>query len=209
MYSKIFLRNKRNTYSPTGLWPCIEWKRATSNSAFHFTSSSSPCDMPASTRQVPSPCVLKPNSCCRRATLAWLVSCARAGPDEQIREESYDTRLSRGTSRQQCVCRFECLTASIAVMSGKELPKVADAEKESHYGYVFGVSGPGEDILNTYKCIIILGRSLWSEPIQPASSQILQVMTTNGQCIYFFCHSVVPLGTPATISYMRQLKGVS
>ena len=51
------------------------------------------------------------------------------------------------------MCRFECLTASIAVMSGKELPKVADAEKESHYGYVFGVSGPGEDILNTYKKI--------------------------------------------------------
>ena len=48
-----------------------------------------------------------------------------------------------------CVCRFECLTASvnIAVMSGKELPKVADAEKESQYGYVFGVSGPGEDII--------------------------------------------------------------
>ena len=49
-----------------------------------------------------------------------------------------------------CVCHFECLSASvnIAVMSGKELPKVADVEKESQYGYVFGVSGPGEDILS-------------------------------------------------------------
>lgn len=25
-----------------------------------------------------------------------------------------------------------------------ELPRVADVEKESQYGYVFGVSGPGE-----------------------------------------------------------------
>ena len=31
-----------------------------------------------------------------------------------------------------------------AIMSGRELPKVADAEKESLYGFVFGVSGPGE-----------------------------------------------------------------
>ena len=48
------------------------------------------------------------------------------------------------------MCHFECLSANvnIAVMSGKELPKVADAEKESQYGYVFGVSGPGEDIFN-------------------------------------------------------------
>lgn len=73
------------------------------------------------------------------------------------------------------MCRFECLTASIAVMSGKELPKVADAEKESQYGYVFGVSGPGEDILNAYKCIIILGRSFCGDPIQPASSQICRL----------------------------------
>lgn len=29
-------------------------------------------------------------------------------------------------------------------MSGEELPKIADVEKESKYGYVFGVSGPGE-----------------------------------------------------------------
>ena len=29
-------------------------------------------------------------------------------------------------------------------MSGREkLPKVADAEREAQYGYVFGVSGPG------------------------------------------------------------------
>jgi len=34
-------------------------------------------------------------------------------------------------------------------MSGRELPKVADAEKESFYGYVFGVSGPGEDVTCT------------------------------------------------------------
>ena len=27
-----------------------------------------------------------------------------------------------------------------------ELPRVADVEKESQYGYVFGVSGPGEQI---------------------------------------------------------------
>ena len=26
------------------------------------------------------------------------------------------------------------------------LPKVADAEKESYYGYVFGVSGPGKTV---------------------------------------------------------------
>ena len=31
-----------------------------------------------------------------------------------------------------------------ATMSSQALPKVADAEKESLYGYVFGVSGPGE-----------------------------------------------------------------
>ena len=65
------------------------------------------------------------------------------------------------------MCRFECLTASIAVMSGKELPKVADAEKESQYGYVFGVSGPGEDILNTYKCWDIILRRAYSTNKQP------------------------------------------
>lgn len=30
----------------------------------------------------------------------------------------------------------------------KELPKVADVEKESLYGYVFGVSGPGKQALS-------------------------------------------------------------
>ena len=30
------------------------------------------------------------------------------------------------------------------IMSTRELPKVADAEKESLYVYVFGVSGPGK-----------------------------------------------------------------
>jgi len=34
---------------------------------------------------------------------------------------------------------------------GKELPKIADAEKESMYGYVHGVSGPGE----TYECLLL------------------------------------------------------
>lgn len=29
-------------------------------------------------------------------------------------------------------------------MSKQDLPKVAGVEKESEYGYVFGVSGPGE-----------------------------------------------------------------
>ena len=29
-------------------------------------------------------------------------------------------------------------------MAGNELPKVRDVEKESLYGYVYGVSGPGE-----------------------------------------------------------------
>lgn len=29
-------------------------------------------------------------------------------------------------------------------MSAKGLPKIADVEAESQYGYVFGVSGPGE-----------------------------------------------------------------
>ena len=29
-------------------------------------------------------------------------------------------------------------------MASKDIPKVADADKESQYGYVFGVSGPGE-----------------------------------------------------------------
>jgi len=29
------------------------------------------------------------------------------------------------------------------MVSRDKLPKVADAERESQYGYVFGVSGPG------------------------------------------------------------------
>ena len=29
-------------------------------------------------------------------------------------------------------------------MASKDLPKIADVEEESQYGYVFGVSGPGK-----------------------------------------------------------------
>lgn len=36
--------------------------------------------------------------------------------------------------------------ALVYIMSRQNLPKVADAEKESLYGYVFGVSGPGEEL---------------------------------------------------------------
>lgn len=32
-------------------------------------------------------------------------------------------------------------------MATKGLPKVADAEVESQYGYVFGVSGPGKKLV--------------------------------------------------------------
>ena len=39
-------------------------------------------------------------------------------------------------------------------MSVEELPKIADVEKESKYGYVFGVSGPGEPpaVLHVWVC---------------------------------------------------------
>jgi hypothetical protein len=32
------------------------------------------------------------------------------------------------------------------MVSRNKLPKVADAEREAQYGYVFGVSGPGMEI---------------------------------------------------------------
>lgn len=38
------------------------------------------------------------------------------------------------------------MAAIVYIMSRQELPKIADAEKESLYGYVFGVSGPGEEL---------------------------------------------------------------
>ncbi len=36
------------------------------------------------------------------------------------------------------------------MVSRDKLPKVADAERESQYGYVFGVSGPGMKKKTTY-----------------------------------------------------------
>jgi len=41
-------------------------------------------------------------------------------------------------------------------MSGRELPKVADAEKESFYGFVFGVSGPGEIVLHIMPHAVVI-----------------------------------------------------
>ena len=35
-------------------------------------------------------------------------------------------------------------------MASKALPKIADVEEESQYGYVFGVSGPGKSKLLCY-----------------------------------------------------------
>ena len=32
-------------------------------------------------------------------------------------------------------------------MDGKGLQKLADTDKESEYGYVFGVSGPGKNLV--------------------------------------------------------------
>jgi len=37
------------------------------------------------------------------------------------------------------------------MMSRDNLPKIANAEREAQYGYVFGVSGPGKQ---TAKCYI-------------------------------------------------------
>ena len=36
------------------------------------------------------------------------------------------------------------------MMASKALPKIADVEDESQYGYVFGVSGPGMSKLLCY-----------------------------------------------------------
>ena len=42
-----YMHGIRGVNLPTGLWPCIEWKRATSNSALHFTSLIAHCALAA------------------------------------------------------------------------------------------------------------------------------------------------------------------
>lgn len=44
----------------------------------------------------------------------------------------------------------------VDIMANKGLSKVIDADKESEYGYVFGVSGPGELCSFLPRCIIFI-----------------------------------------------------
>lgn len=48
-------------------------------------------------------------------------------------------------------------------MSSQGLPKVADVEKESLYGYVFGVSGPGKRLSSG--CVALFNMLLFETDI--------------------------------------------
>ena len=63
-----------------------------------------------------------------------------------IHELTELTELASSTQRdaQIRLCSVDDLPLLLREMATKDLPKVADVEEESQYGYVFGVSGPGK-----------------------------------------------------------------
>ena len=60
------------------------------------------------------------------------------------KEAEFELNLDRVPALLHSFFSRPCLLLLVGrVMSARKLPKVADVEVESHYGFVFGVSGPG------------------------------------------------------------------